>query len=179
MHRARGVVPARGAFDVVKAMAMAMAVARALARRRARARVTTTRHHRPSVCDCVCARTRYQNITVYGLLLNTILSNGPMQTKYVYYVHIICLLSFTVRLFSTIALHRSPPRRRRRPRDAALTVLFASRVVVVVRGASSSSFIGTHHAVRDVAFTRAIIRARVVVARVVGRRATRCDIGGA
>ena len=130
------------------------------------------------VFECVCTRTRCQNLTVYGLLLNTIRSNGPIKTKYVYCVNNIGLLSFTVRLFSTTALHRSPPRRRRRPRDAALTVLFASRVVVVV-GASSSSFIGTHHAVRDVAFTRAIIRARVVVARVVGRRATRCDIGGA
>ena len=72
------------------------------------------------------------------------------------------------------ARRRSTSSRRRRRRRVDCTFRLA-------RGASSSSScIGSsraHRDSRDVAFTRAIIRARVVV--VVDRRAPRCDIGGA
>ena len=96
-----------------------------------------------------------------------------------YRIHIICLLYSTVRLFlDTHAPPRVDGRRRRRATAAgALTALFASRDA---SSSSSSSCIGSsraHRDSRDVAFTRAIIRARVVV--VVDRRAPRCDIGGA
>ena len=94
-----------------------------------------------------------------------------------YRIHIICLLYSTVRLFlDTHAPPRVDGRRRRATAAGALTALFASRDA----SSSSSSCIGSsraHRDSRDVAFTRAIIRARVVV--VVDRRAPRCDIGGA
>jgi len=110
--------------------------------------------------------------------LNTIQSNGPRKTKYMYRIHIICLLYSTVRLFlDTHAPPRVDGRRRRATAAGALTALFASRDA---SSSSSSSCIGSsraHRDSRDVAFTRAIIRARVVV--VVDRRAPRCDIGGA
>ena len=90
-----------------------------------------------------------------------------------YRIHIICLLYSTVRLFlDTHAPPRVDGRRRRATAAGALTALFASR-----DASSSSSSSHTHRDSRDVAFTRAIIRARVVV--VVDRRAPRCDIGGA
>jgi len=96
-----------------------------------------------------------------------------------YRIHIICLLYSTVRLFldthapPRVDGRRRPSRDRRRRVDC--TFRLARRVVVVVVVVTRSS--RTHRDSRDVAFTRAIIRARVVV--VVDRRAPRCDIGGA